>query len=146
MSSSFLSLLWNGRRLPSFSPTRGLRQEDRISPYLFVLCMKKLSIAIREAVQDGRWKPVRVSKNGRPFSHLLFADDVLLFAKATSAQTRLIKDLFSSFSVHSGLWVNLEKSRAFYSSGFLGGKFISWLPFPLSVPLLLWQNIYGSIF
>lgn len=55
VSSSTLSIIWNGKQLPSFSPTKGLRQGDPFSPHLFTLCMEKLSISINEAVQDGRW-------------------------------------------------------------------------------------------
>lgn len=46
VSTSKLSLIWNGARLPPFAPTRGLRQGDPLSPYIFVLCMEKLSHAI----------------------------------------------------------------------------------------------------
>ncbi|CAJ2643293.1 unnamed protein product [Trifolium pratense] len=50
-------------------------------------------------------------------SHLLFADDVLLFTKAKNSQIRFITDLFERFSNASGLKINLSKSRAFYSTG-----------------------------
>lgn len=43
VSSSSLSLIWNGKRLENFSHTRGLRQGDHLSPYLFVVCMEKIS-------------------------------------------------------------------------------------------------------
>ena len=51
--SSSLSILWYGSRLDSFVPTRGLRQCDPLSPYLFVLCMEKLSIYIYQKVEGG---------------------------------------------------------------------------------------------
>lgn len=116
VSSSSLSLIWNGKRLPNFSPSKGLRQGDPLSPYLFILCMEKLSLAISEAVQDGRWKPISVSRGGPKFSHL-FADDILLFAKATCAQTRFIQNMFTTLRLLSELRVNFDKSRAFYSFG-----------------------------
>lgn len=46
VTASSLTILWNGNRLPSFCPTRGIRQGDPLSPHLFVLCMEKLSLAI----------------------------------------------------------------------------------------------------
>ncbi|PNX93226.1 ribonuclease H, partial [Trifolium pratense] len=117
VSSSSLSLIWNGKRLPNFTPTRGLRQGDPLSPYLFVICMEKLSLAISEAVQKNSWSPVQISKNGPRFSHLFFADDVLLFSKATCAQGRTIANLFNSFSIASGLKINCVKSRVLFSKG-----------------------------
>lgn len=35
VSSSSLSILWNGNKLDSFHPTRGLCQGNPMSPYLF---------------------------------------------------------------------------------------------------------------
>lgn len=117
--SSPFSLIWNGQRLPSFASFRGLRQGDPLSPaYLFVICMEKLSLAISEAVQMSKWHPIyKVAKDGPYFSHLFFADDVLLFSKATCSQTRFIVDLFARFSVFSRLRINVAKSRSFFSKG-----------------------------
>ena len=36
-----MSVLWNGKKMDWFKPTRGICQ-GAISPYLFVLCMERL--------------------------------------------------------------------------------------------------------
>ena len=43
MKSSTLSVLWNGYLSDSFKPFRGIRQEDPLSPYIFMLYLEKLS-------------------------------------------------------------------------------------------------------
>jgi len=98
-------------------PSHDLCQGDPLSPYLFILCMEKLSVAISSAVLQGEWEPIQITNNGPQISHLFFADDVLLFIKAKNAQIRFVADLFDRFSKASGLKINLSKSRAFYSTG-----------------------------
>jgi len=58
--SSNLSVLWNGAKIDNFTPSRSLRQDDPLSPYLFVLCMEKLSLSIQQKVLSGIWKPIQV--------------------------------------------------------------------------------------
>lgn len=82
ISSSSISLLWNGCRTDGFTPMRGLRQGDPLSPYLFVLCMERLGDMIAKEVRENRWMSVQVSNNGHRISYPFFADDVLLFPKA----------------------------------------------------------------
>ncbi|XP_024632727.1 uncharacterized protein [Medicago truncatula] len=122
VSSANYSLLWNGNKMPPFKPTHGLRQGDPLSPYLFILCMEKLSVAIQDAVLQGSWEPIHIINDGPQISHLLFADDVLLFTKAKSSQLQFITNLFDRFSRASGLKINISKSRAYYSSGTPNGK------------------------
>jgi len=117
VTSSTFSILWNGNKLSPFKPSHGLRQGDPLSPYLFILCMEKLSISINRDVFQGNWDPIHITNTGPNLSHLLFADDVLLFSKARNSQIRFISDLFDRFSRTSGLKINLSKSKAFYSSG-----------------------------
>ena len=115
VSSSSFSILWNGVKLPPFALARGLRQGDPLSPYLFILCMEGLSALIQNKVETGLWKPVKVSREGPKISHLLFADDVLLFSKATVSNVRLLCDTLDMFCKVSGLKVNTFKSRAMCS-------------------------------
>jgi hypothetical protein len=78
--------------------------------------MESLSHVILQAVEDNVWKPVTISKNGPRLSHLFFADDVLLFSKASVSQSRVIEGILTRFANSSGLRVNVHKSRAFFSA------------------------------
>lgn len=75
-------MLLNGEALEKFTLSRGIRQGDPLSLYLFVLCMKRLSHIISTAVENKFWKPIKVGKNGPCLSHLAFVDDLILFAEA----------------------------------------------------------------
>ena len=110
-----MSLLWNGERTESFTPQRGLRQGDPLSPYLFVLCMERLCHQIEFAVANKEWKPIRLSRGGPSLSHVCFADDLILFAEASIAQIRVIRKVLERFCGASGQKVNLEKSVIFFS-------------------------------
>ncbi|XP_024634474.2 uncharacterized protein [Medicago truncatula] len=132
VASPSYSILWNGNKLPPFKPSHGLRQGDTLSPYLFILCMEKLSAAINSAVAQGRWAPIQITPTGPHLSHLLFADDVLLISKAKTSQVHLIHDLFERFSQASGLRINIAKSRAFTRQALLMVKSLASLQYPES--------------
>jgi len=122
VSSSTFPVLWNGNKLPQFKPTHGLRQGDPLSPYLFILCMEKQSIAINNVVIQRKWEPICINNTWPYLSHLLFADDVLLSIKAKIFQFQVVSELFDNFSKASGLKINLSKSRTFFSSSTLQAK------------------------
>jgi hypothetical protein len=58
-----------GARAEYFSPKKGLRQGDPISPYLFIICMDKLSHIINDVVEGGRWKALNYMHIGTPYCH-----------------------------------------------------------------------------
>lgn len=78
VSSSLLSILWNGGKLPVFKPSGGLKQGYR--PFLFFVYMEKLSHLINLRVAKGEWHPIKVGGDDPTISHMLFADGVLLFS------------------------------------------------------------------
>ena len=39
ISSTSMQILWDGELTSEFSPSRGIRQGDLLSPYIFVLCV-----------------------------------------------------------------------------------------------------------
>lgn len=98
-----------------FKPTRGLRQGDPLSPYLFVFCMERLGLLIQQQISIGLWKPVRLSRRGPKVSHLFFADDILLFGRATDKQLEVMKSSLEFFCKFSGQKVNVSKSKLYVS-------------------------------
>jgi hypothetical protein len=116
---------WNGARADYFRPQRGIRQGDPISPYLFVMCIDKLSHLISHAVDTGDWKAIRAGRGGPIVSHLMFADD-LLFGEATEDQINCVMKVLKFFSNMSGQEVSQEKTSIFFSK-ILGGRLeINW--------------------
>ena len=63
ITSASLNVLQNGCKVEDFVPSRGIHQGNHFSPYIFVLCMDKLSHLICDAVDESRWIPLRVGKN-----------------------------------------------------------------------------------
>ena len=101
-TSTKMLVSWNGDLSEEFRPTRGVRQGDPLSPYLFVLCMERLSQLIVKHVQEGKWKAIQLGKDGPPISHLFFANDLVLFAKASFDQVTLLENVFRIFCDSSG--------------------------------------------
>lgn len=113
-TTSSLTLKWNGEKLDGFTPNRGFHQGDPMSPYgpyLFILCMEMFSLLFQEKVNEGKWLPIKVSKEGPMVSHLFFVDIYLLCAQAKSNQVHLIKEVLDSFCLTFGLEVNIQKSK-----------------------------------
>lgn len=115
IETATMRVIWNGDLTDSFSPTRGIRQEDSLSPYLFVLCMEPLSHLIQDYVNMKQWCPVKLGRRGPPLSHLFFADGIFLFAEATLEQAYFIKEILDVFCAHSGQKVSSSKLVVFFS-------------------------------
>ena len=76
------SILINGSPKDFFGSSRGLRQGDPLSPLLFAIVMEALSCLLDGAVLAGHISSFTVgTRSNTPLmvTHLLFADDTLIF-------------------------------------------------------------------
>ena len=115
ITSMSTSLLLNGGSLDPFLPSRGIRQGDPLSPYLFILCMEFLGHLIEEKCAAKLWTSVKASRSGPTFSHLFFADDLVLFASATPENCTVISSVLQEFCNKYGQKISEAKSRVFFS-------------------------------
>ena len=86
LSSTKFSVLVNGVLAGFFPSTKGLRQGDPLSPYLFVMGMEVLDVLIRRAVEGGFLSRCSIRGGSRStlnISHLFFADDIIVFCEAS---------------------------------------------------------------
>lgn len=103
----------NGSPCGFFSSSRGLRQGDPLSPFLFILLAETFNWAIRAAKLGGLWKGIRIQNVPRSISHCLFANDTLLFGQASLGEARVIKGIIQNYASFSGQRVNVDKSKIF---------------------------------
>ncbi|KAL3530645.1 hypothetical protein ACH5RR_009967 [Cinchona calisaya] len=54
----------NGENIGFVRPTRGIRQGDPLSPYLFIIISEAFSNLINKACEDKRVSGLKISKNG----------------------------------------------------------------------------------
>ncbi|KAM2566578.1 hypothetical protein TB1_009061 [Malus domestica] len=119
ISSTSFSFIINGTPTGFIMLERGLRQGDPLSPYLFLLCTEGLSMLIRNGLERGAINGYRVSPAGTPITHLFFADDYVLFGKATTEETLGILNILKTYARGSGQELNLSNSSIFFGSKIL---------------------------
>ena len=108
ISTVRFSVLVNGSPEGFFDSSRGPQQGDPLSPLLFVFVMEALSSMLSTGINDGLSEGFKVGKV--TVSHLLFANDTLIFCKACPNQLAYLRGIFLLFEAASGLKVNLAKS------------------------------------
>lgn len=104
----------NGQPVGNIILSRGLRQGDPLSPYLFLLS-EALSSMLSHAENTGAITGVPTSKRGPRLSHLFFANDSLLFCKANSMEWRRLTQILGRYEMASGQKLNKEKTSIFFS-------------------------------
>lgn len=84
ISTATFSILLNGALTGYFKAERGIQQGDPMSPALFTILLDLLSRMINKAADEGRLKYIKVSRTNPRISHLMYADDLVIYGKATT--------------------------------------------------------------
>jgi hypothetical protein len=105
---------FNGNLLDSFLPSRGLRQGDPLSPFLFLFVADGLSALLQREVAQNTIEPVKICRRAPGISHLLFADDSLLFFKANQTQAIRVKEVLEMYASSTGQLINPSKCSIFF--------------------------------
>jgi hypothetical protein len=113
VSSVRYQVRFNSEETDMFVPTRGLRQGDPLSPYLFLLCAEGLSSLFLYEEEVGGIDGVRVCRNAPSVSHILFADDSLILMRADMKTATSLQQLIDTYFANSGQMVSLAKSSVF---------------------------------
>ncbi|XP_042962379.1 uncharacterized protein LOC122296642 [Carya illinoinensis] len=115
LNSVSYSILVNGEPQRRFKPSRGLRQGDPVSPYIFIMCAEALSSMLKRAEQAGQITPAPVGRGPITVNHLFFADDSILFYQATPKELACVLKVLEVYGKASGQVLNKEKSSILFS-------------------------------
>ena len=114
VTSVHFSVLVNGSSEGFFESSRGLRLGDPLSLLLFLLIMEVLSRLLRKTKESNLIQGFHVgavNSVGVRISHLLFANDTILFCDASRKQMLSIRLELSCFQAFTDLKANVGKSE-----------------------------------
>lgn len=103
-------------------PSRGLRQGDPLSPYLFLLCAEGFTALLAKSEKEGRLNGVGICRSAPQVSHLLFVDDSLLFCQASQKEVQCVTNILQLYADSFGQCINFEKSSLYFSSNMDGDR------------------------
>ncbi|KAL9667168.1 hypothetical protein QQ045_001517 [Rhodiola kirilowii] len=96
-------------------PERGIRQGDPLSPYLFLICTEWLTTKLSEMQNMNKIQGVKICRGAPEISHLLFADDSMIFLKADIRNAQNLKQVLKEYELLSGQMINFAKSEIFFN-------------------------------
>ncbi|KAL0885155.1 hypothetical protein Bca101_009137 [Brassica carinata] len=116
VSSVTYSFLVNDSVHGRVVPSRGIRQGDPLSPYLFILCGEVLSGLCKRAQNSGHLSGLKVAKAAPRLNHLLFADDTMFFLHTDEESCSTLLQILHQYKISSGQLINKAKSSISFSA------------------------------
>eukprot|EP00253_Pinus_taeda_P017577 PITA_17577 len=113
ISTPIFSILVNGTPTKTFNASRGIRQGDPMSPFLFILAAEGLGRIIKREIRKKKIRGLKPWGNNLAITHQQFVDDIMLFGEVTIKEVRAIKEVLEIFMEALGMEINKEKSCTF---------------------------------
>lgn len=105
----------NGETVGRIKSFRGVLQRGQLSPVLFVLAQHIFSANFKRALRNNNITDFKVERGEMSISHILYADDVLIFSNGSIRSLTNLMGIIPSYEQSSGQMVNVSKS-SFYLS------------------------------
>lgn len=115
MTTINYSILINSVPSVLFSPSRELRQRDSLSPYIFLSVTQALSSLIANSKNLGLFEGLKLTRHVPVITHILFANDTLLFGVASKEKAMTFSKIIKDYSLASGENVNFQKSSIMFN-------------------------------
>ncbi|KAK5793588.1 hypothetical protein PVK06_034740 [Gossypium arboreum] len=93
INSVTYSIIVNGFEGENFQPTRGLRQGDPLSPFMFLICREGLSCLINRAMSEGLLKGVKASRSGPQWIPRI---DTVVRSHENNNEVQLVSDIIDA--------------------------------------------------
>ena len=78
--------------------------------------MEFLAAQITSMCEEKKWDKIKASRDGLSFSHVFFANDLMLFTKANSKNCEAIIEVLDNFCNLASQKVSLSKSCIYFSN------------------------------
>lgn len=108
VSTPVMLVMLNGTPFKAFNPTRGLRQGDPLSPFLFILATEGLGRQVKARLANEQLKGLRICGNELPITHQQFVDDVMFYGQASLKEAQHILKIIFGFTKASRTEINNE--------------------------------------
>lgn len=92
------SIIMNGSLTGAFKVTKGVRQGDPLSPFIFKIAMEGINDTLKSAKEKGIFKGVNIPSCENSLSHMFYADDALFVGEWSKPN---LKNLALAFFVVS---------------------------------------------